>query len=418
AERVNLRPGDGRWLLGRGFDQELLAEGRWPTREDLDAVSPDVPLRISRVCGHALVANTTALRAACLDAESNSSGLPAGVLTETAMSPIFDAVPEPSATEWLEAARWACAEAARVGFVGVHSLMADTAEVRALIDLHREGALPVRVQMQLPFALLEQARQAGLRSGFGDEYLQYGAIKLFGDGSLGARTAALLDPYSDDPATSGELIHEPEELNSRVRQIVEAGFQPCIHAIGDRAMDAALDAIELAGRAPDLTPVPSARIEHASLVSPRIIQRMRDLGVGAAVQPQFVRSDPWMADRLGAERARYAYAFRTMWQAGVPLAGSTDCPVEELDAMAAIGQMVYRPEWASSEALPLAAALRIFSEGSYAVRGCAPEAGRLAPGGYADFVVLDRDPRAVTPEEIETVEVAMTVVGGEVRYAR
>lgn len=415
ARLLDLRPGDGRWLLARAFDQELLSGGRWPTREDLDRVAPDRPLRITRVCGHALVANTAALRAAGLDPTRAEPGLAEGILTESRMGPIYAAIPEPSDAEWLQAARWACEEAARVGFVGVHSLMADEREVRALIDLRREGSLPVRVRMQLPFALLQHAHALGFRTGFGDETLVVGAVKLFSDGSLGARTAALNAPYSDAPHTSGELIYPPEELARRVRAVVEAGFQPCVHAIGDHAMEVTLDAFEAAvgGLPPGAIRFPP-RIEHASVVTPRLIERMRSLGVGAAVQPQFAGSDSWAPQRLGPERVRGCYAFRTLREAGVPLAGSTDCPVETLDAMAALGQAVSGPAWSPEEALPLDAALRMFSEGAYAIDGGA--GGRLQPGDFADFVVLEEDPRTVAPADVERIGVAMTVVGGRVVY--
>ena len=414
--RLGLTPASGAWLLGRGFEQDLLAEARWPTRHDLDQIAPDLPLRITRVCGHALVANTAALRVAGLDPEARLEHFPEGVLTEEAMGPVHAAVPPPTPAEWLDAAREACLEAARVGFVGIHSLMAHEPEIRGLVELHQTEGLPVRVLMQYPYRLLESAARAGLRTGFGDDYLRIGAVKLFSDGSLGARTAALLQPYADDPSTTGELIYSPEELAERVRRVYEEGFQVCIHAIGDRAMEVTLDAIEAApgGGAPWSFP---PRIEHASLVNPRIVERMRRLGVGAAVQPQFARSDYWSPERLGLERARGCYAFRTLWEAGIPLAGSTDCPVERLDALAAIGQTVHRPEWSPEERIPLADTLRIFSEGSYALRGCAPGAGSLAPGEFADFVVLEADPRAVPAAEVEQIPVAMTVVGGEIRYA-
>jgi predicted amidohydrolase YtcJ len=341
------------------------------------------------------------------------------VLTEERMGPVYAAVPAPTDAEWREAARRACSEAARAGFVGVHSLMAHEREVRALLDLHREGPLPVRVILQLPYSMLEAAAALGLRTGFGDDRLAIGAIKLFSDGSLGARTAALRQPYADDSSTRGELIYEPHELAQRVASVYAAGFQVCLHAIGDRAMDVTLDALEHAAGASEASGHPvrfPPRIEHASMVDEGLLHRMRALGVGAAIQPQFARSDSWTPDRLGEARARGCYAFRSMWEAGIPLAGSTDCPVESLDAMAALGQLVHRPAWSPEEKLPLEAALRVFSEGSYALRGLPEGSGRLAVGQYADFVVLEEDPFRVPAAEVERIPVAMTVVGGAVVY--
>lgn len=417
ARRLGLAVGDGRWLLGRGFDQELLPGGRWPSAADLDSIEglpAAIPVRITRVCGHALVANGSALRAAGLAEASESGNDPPGLLTEERMGPLLAAEPSPSPDEWLEAAREATRAAVRAGFTGIHSLMANAHEIRALQRLHSEEGLPLRVEMQLPFSLLRQAVSAGLRSGFGDERLTYGAVKLFSDGSMGARTAALRSPYEDDPSTSGELIYEPDHLRELVQQVKDGGFGVCIHAIGDRAMDVTLDAIEAALAGGPWLPPP--RIEHASMVDEGLIRRMKTLNVGAAVQPQFAWSDRWTPERVGAARAAGCYAFRDMWQAGLNLAGSTDCPVEKLDAMAALGQMVHRPPWLPGQEIPLAAAIRIFSEGSFALRGLAPALGSLRDGGYADFVVLDRDPRSVQPEEIEQLRVVGLVTGGRQVY--
>jgi predicted amidohydrolase YtcJ len=412
AERTGVRAGTGRWLLGRGFEQDLLAEGRWPTRHDLDAIASDVPLRITRVCGHALVANSAALRLAGLDPQARENGFPEGVLTENAQAPVYAALPQPSADEWRRAALHACEEAVRVGFVGIHSLMAHGREVRALVDLNTAGALPLRVTMQLPYSLLESTGAAGFRTGYGNDFLRIGAIKLFSDGSLGARTAALREPYTDDPTTMGQLIYSPEDLAARVLRVYESGFQVCIHAIGDRAMDVTLDAIEAAAAAHPAAGPP--RIEHASMVDASIVDRMRRLGVTAAVQPQFAWSDYWAPERLGPERVRGCYAFRTLWEAGIPLAGSTDCPVERLDAMAALGQAVHRPSWSPQEALPLEVAVRIFSEGAHALLG--RRGGRFQPGDFADFVVLQSDPRSALPAELPELLVGMTVVGGQIRH--
>jgi predicted amidohydrolase YtcJ len=415
AATVGAADDAGRWLLGRGFEQERLAEGRWPTRDDLDRVRREQPIRITRVCGHALVVNSAAMRRVGMEPSGD------GRFTEDAMAPFFRALPPPDDAEWLAAARWATHEAAATGWTGVHCLLTEAGEIRALQTLHEAGELLLRVRIQLPFRMLEAAEAMGLRTSFGDDWLRLGAVKLFADGSLGARTAALRAPYNDDPGNVGTLLYPQEELDRRVAAIDAAGFQVAIHAIGDAALEAALIAIE---RRPQGVPRP--RVEHASLAPPDLRARMRDLGVVAAVQPPFVLSDTWMAERVGPERLPWAYPFRTMRAEGLVLAGSTDCPVEALDAWAAVAAAVTgRPTTTSSdqrptsdESISIAEALEIFTLGSAYAGGDERRVGALLPGYCADFVVLDDDPFTIPAEQIAALQPAMTVVGDAITYER
>jgi predicted amidohydrolase YtcJ len=404
-------PGSGAWLLGRGFDQELLSDGRWPARRDLEAVSDAVPVRITRVCGHALVANAAAMRMAGvpLAAGAPPTGGPddpdAGIFTEDAMAPFHRAVPAPTAADWLDAAAWATGAAAAAGFTGVHCLIAHRAELNALVRLRAEGRLPIRIRLQLPYSLFDAARSLGVESNFGDEWLRMGAVKLFADGSLGARTAALRDDYADEPGNRGQLLFGQEELDGRVQAIADAGFQVAVHAIGDAALESVLHSFERC-RGLRLPP----RVEHASLCPPDLMARMKSLGVVAAVQPQFVLSDFWTEERLGPARARWAYPFRSMLEAGIPLAGSTDCPVEALSALEAWQRAVTRDGRSPAENLSPEAALQLFSEGAAHACGEESGAGRLSTGCRADFVVLEGgEPAAIGAG---TVRVAATVVGG------
>lgn len=410
--RSHLRPNDGAWLLGRGFDQEMLTDGRWPTRTDLEGASPERPCRISRVCGHALVANSLAEGAAAITAPA-----PEGLYTEERMGPFFAALPEPTLEEWLHIARWAVREAARVGYTGVHCLVAGAHELRALHQLHEAGELPIRVRLQIPFSLLSAARELGQRTGFGDQWLHLGSVKIFSDGSFGARTAALREPYHDAPGNSGELIRGADELTGMVREVAATGFQVCIHAIGDLALEAVLTAFE---RVAAERPLWRPRVEHASTTPPDLIRRMKAMGAVAVVQPQFVESDFWLDERLGPERIAWGYAFRSLLDGGVPVAGSSDCPVEELNALEAIGAAVARPgaAWAREhdQELTVAQAVEVFTHGSAYAGGWERELGRLRSGYLADFVALDGDPREVRPAAIRNLQVVGTVVGGELVY--
>jgi predicted amidohydrolase YtcJ len=456
-QELQIRPGSGAWLLGRGFDQDLLAERRWPTRADLDQVSPDIPVRITRVCGHALVANTSAIRAAAGDQNTEfriqnsefrsrksevgswtartsdpnpqsedptprtqhptpdthspltthpSPG--AGVFTEDVMAPFQRAIPPPSDAEWLAAAAWGCSAAAAAGFTGVHCLVANREEVNALVRLRQAtGRLPVRIRLQLPYALLEAARDLGVATGFGDEWLTVGAIKIFSDGSLGARTAALREDYSDEPGNRGQLLFEQAELDRRVQAVADAGFQVAVHAIGDAALESVLTAFERCRN-----PQPRPRVEHASLCPPDLMARMVALGVVAAVQPQFIVSDFWTVERLGPERARWAYPFRTMRERGIRLAGSTDCPVEALDALAAWRCAVERDGRRPEENLQPVEALKIFAEGPAHASGEQSVAGKLRRGMRADFIALDGGEPETSP--FDQLRVAFTAVGAQI----
>jgi predicted amidohydrolase YtcJ len=246
--------------------------------------------------------------------------------------------------------------------------------------------------------------------------LRIGAVKLFADGSLGARTAALREPYADDPGNRGVLMHAQAELDRRVAAIGEAGFQVAIHAIGDAALEAALTAIERASRRVD-----PPRIEHASIAPPDLRERMRRLGAVAAVQPPFVLSDTWLPERLGSERVPWAYPFRTMRAEGILLAGSTDCPVEALDAWPAVAAAVHRGGQNPAEALSLPEALDLFTAGSAAAeeRRTEPvQSGSLLPGQPADFLVMEEDPFTLATDALAGLQPAATVVAGVVRFQR
>lgn len=400
------------WLLGAGFDQERFAEGRWPTRADLDAVSLHRPIRVTRVCGHAIVVNSAAMRRAGMEPVGD------GFFVESAMAPFHDAVPDPDDDEWRAAAIHGIRDALHAGWTGVHCLVTEAGEIRAPRALIGRSGQGPRIRIQLPYRLLEPARALGLSTGFGDDRLRIGAVKLFADGSLGARTAAPRAPYADDPGNRGVLIHAQEELDRRVAEIGEAGFQVAIHAIGDAALEAALTAIE---RAPHRVAPP--RIEHASIAPPELRKRMRQLGVVAAVQPPFVLSDTWLEERLGPERLAWAYPFRGMRAEGITLAGSTDCPVEAVDAWPAVAAAVHRGGQNPAEALSLSEALDLFTAGSAAAAGKERPGesilpGYLLPGQPADFLVLEEDPFTLPTEALSGLRPVATVVAGEVQFKR
>ncbi|MDH7571278.1 MAG: amidohydrolase, partial [Armatimonadota bacterium] len=401
--RARLRahpPAPGGFLLGRGFDQDRLAEARMPTAADLDAVSREVPIVIQRVCGHALVANTRAQELAGVHA-------PDGFFAEDDMNPLFRAIPPVSFEEKVAAAESACREAAAVGFTGVHCIVSTQEDIAAFRELARRAPLPIHLRLMAGDGALLDPPGA-------TETIPCRTLKLFADGSLGAHTAALSQPYADQPETCGRLLFSTEALHQRIRWAHEHGYQVAAHAIGDAAVAACIEAI--AGAQAGM-PRPDARhrIEHASVLPPHLLQRLAALGIIAVVQPQFVVSDFWTEARLGAARAAWAYPFRSLLAAGALVAGGTDCPVEALDPFQAIARAVWRT--ASQHSLTLLEALGIFTRGAAYAGYAEHERGALRPGFWADLLVLPQEADLSNPDGVAALRPLLTLTAGRVVHA-
>jgi predicted amidohydrolase YtcJ len=382
------------WILGRGFDQSKLRENRFPTREDLDRVSRTRPILIVRICGHAAVANTAAITLLS-DAERGAGDPEAGLYTEEDIRPFRDRMPQTSPAEMEEAVLRAAEIALKSGITSIGTLIDTVDQIGAYQRLHRRGALPLRVTMMPPYSAVSALHEHGIATGFGNEWLKFGGAKFFSDGSLGARTALMAQPYADDPDNPQNLgirIYEPHDLQKKAADAQEKGFQLVIHAIGDQANRESLDAIEHALGSQGDNGYHRHRIEHASVLPPDLLKRMADRKIVGVVQPQFVQSDIWTGERVGAARARGAYPFRTMRDAGIPLALSSDCPVEKLDAFACLDAAVNRAPWSPEERLTVEEAIHDYTYSSAYALHREKEIGTLDVGKLADFVVLSENP--------------------------
>jgi predicted amidohydrolase YtcJ len=398
------------WIRGRGFDQDKLKERRFPTRADLDRVSRDRPIIIIRICGHAAVVNSAAL--ALVTAQERAKGDEAsGLYTEDDPGPFYAMIPPLSEIEMEEAALAACRVALKTGITSVQTLLDSPDQMIAWSRLRRKGRLPMRVTGAPPYSAVAQLHAHGINSTFGDEWLNFGAAKLFSDGSLGAQTALLAEPYADKPETRGIRIYEPEDLKSRAAKAQAAGFQLAIHAIGDQAVRETINAIEFALRG-ESNIVHRHRIEHASLVAPDCLERMAKLKIVATLQPQFVTSDTWTGARVGAERAKWAYPFRQLIDAGVPVTLSSDCPVERLDAFDAIAAAVGRHAWSAEQTITAEEAIRAYCMGSAYAGFAEKRVGSLEAGKLADFVVLSGDVTKMHAREIREVKAERVFVNG------
>lgn len=429
--------GDG-WLLGRGWDKNLWAEDRFPTRADLDPATGDRPAALSSKDGHLLWVNTAALQAAGITRSTadppggaigrDASGEPDGLLKEEATGLVRRVIPPPTPEMREQAVLVASAALHRLGLTGVHAFTGTTAEgseqLVALQRLRARGALALRTVATVPDHLLDASAEAGMRTGLGDEMLRVGPVKIFADGTLGSQTASMLAPFDGQPGNVGIVVRPAAELDRLVGRAVEAGLWTAVHAIGDRANRETLDAFE---RHLDASRRAGARhrIEHVQLLHPDDLPRLARLGVVASMQPIHATADRDIADRYWGPRARWAYAWRSLASSGAVLAFGSDAPVETPDPWRGLYAAVTRRRedepggraWYPEECLTLEEAFRAYTQGAAWSAGTEAWQGILAPGKVADFIVVDRDPHAKDPEELLRVTVLATVVGGHVRYA-
>lgn len=418
----------GGWITGMGWNQNvwhLTTSDGFPTAADLDRVAPEHPVALSAKSGHALWANSCALQLAGITASTpdpaggqivrDEHGQPTGILLEDAMELVDKVRPEPKPEQLAEMMQAAFPVAHRAGLTGIHDFDGPTA-FAAYQLLHQRGELGLRVVKSIPREKLSHALELGLRSGFGDDLLRIGSVKLFADGALGPQTAWMIDPFEGSTGTGIATLSEAE-MAEDVRRANAAGLSCAIHAIGDRACRTVLDVYEEVG-----SRALRNRIEHVQLLHPRDYARLGRLGVVASMQPIHATSDMLIADKYWGGRSAGAYAWRTQLDAGAVLAFGSDCPVEKLDPLLGIHAAVTRrradgspgPQgWYPEQRLTVEEAVRGFAWGAAYAGGVEDQRGTLALGKLADFTVLDRDIFQIEPMEILETHVDATIIGGK-----
>ena len=424
---------EGAWIRGRGYDDLRLPPNYAITRHDLDPVSPRHPVCLARLCEHAITVNSKALALAGITRgtsdppggkiDRDSEGEPTGVLRETALDLIYDVIPPDPSDQLDDDIREAGRRYLAAGITSVHDAMVDAKAFGTYMRLRQKRELPLRFHMMVMAEVLDFLIAASLPTGFGDEWLRVGPLKIFMDGGIGARTAAQTEPYLGEPDNYGILWLEQAPLNELVQRAYRAGFRIATHAIGDRAIDSVLEAYQLAlDQAPRLDH--RLRIEHLSLPQRDQIERAGRMGLVVASQPVFIHGAAnTYSGNLGQARAEQVLPFRKLLEAGVVLAGSSDSPVAPYEPLLGIQAAVTRSMQqggitGAGQELTVPEALYIFTMGGAFAAGEEQEKGSLSAGKLADLVVLDRDPLAVPPDELSAIAVEMTLLGGKIAHQR
>ena len=443
AERARSAP-EGEWILGHGWNQNDWAGG-YGMASDLDVVTPHNPVYLTAKSLHAGWANTLALRLAKIGEATpdppegrlgrNEQGGPNGILFESAMDLITAAIPEPTWQRLEQAIQSALPQLWGMGLTSVHDFDRRRCFM-ALQSLRHRGELRLRVVKSIPLEDLASALEVGLRSGFGDDWLRIGGVKLFADGALGPHTGAMFEPYEDDPSNRGMLFLDGEQIYEFGQQAADGGLPLAVHAIGDRANHEVLNAFERL-RAYEQAKAETwgqfgemrlrHRIEHLQVLNSRDISRLAELGVIASMQPIHALSDMEMADRFWGERACLAYAWKTQLEEGATLAFGSDAPVESPNPFWGLYAAVTRKRfdgspgrdgWYPEQRLSRTQALQAYTTGPAYAAGWEDRLGKLAPGYLADLLVLNEDPFTCKPDQLRHIRPRATMIGGEWVYRK
>jgi hypothetical protein len=418
----------GQWILGGYWDHEAWPSRALPTRQLIDAATPDNPVFVQRLDGHMALTNSLAIQMAKVMAGAgdpeggtivrDASGAPTGIFKDNAMALVSRAIPEDTLEQTMAKARAALKYAASLGVTSLQDMTASPRELQAYRELHKRGELTARIYSIQNYG----GRMEGGRRG--DEWIHTGGRKLFADGSMGSGTAAFFEPYADDPKTSGLLLQAPDVLEKLIFEADAAGFQPVVHAIGDRANAIVLDAFEKLAQergARDRR----VRIEHAQVVRDADKRRFKPAGVIASIQPSHCIDDMrWAERRIGKARTPISYDFKSFADAGARIAFGTDWYVEPLNPLLGLYAAVTRqfpdgtPEggWFPEERITMAAAVEYYTLGAAYAEFEEQRKGSVTAGKLADLVILSKDLFTIAPREVLDTRPHLTMVGGRVVF--
>src|SRR6267378_2308303 len=436
AAQVKKTP-KGEWILGGRWDETKWPKPELPTKDRVDPVTGDIPMFVERYDGHEALANSVGMKLAGVDAKTpdvpggvimrDASGNPTGVFKDAAMTLIYKAIPPMTHEQRLRAARRALEHAASLGVTSVQHMNPEFADVAAYSELAEKGDLKTRIYAAPMETNWQEQAKIGIRHAWGSRYLRLGAVKGYADGSLGSRTAYMFEPFADEPGNRGLLsdeMHPPSGMRDRLMQADAAGLQIRVHAIGDRAISMMLDIFGEIEKEHGYHDQRFA-IEHAQHMALKDFDRFAKLHVIASMQPYHAIDDGrWAEKRLGHDRARYSYAWRSFLDHGVTLAFGTDWPVAPLNPMLGLYAAVTRatldgknPDgWIPEEKITLSEAVEAYTMGSAFAEFQEREKGSITPGKLADMVILSDNILELKPEAIRNVKVDTTILGGKMVY--
>jgi predicted amidohydrolase YtcJ len=417
----------GKWIIGRGWNHNRFIEKRFLNLGDLDEVAPDNPVILYHEAAMWCAINSKALSLAAVTAQTAmpsggsidknpQTGKLTGILRDAAINLVWQVIPEPTLDELSEATTIACQEIVKAGLTSVHWIVISENEFTIIQRLHSEGRLPFRVNVIVPEAFMQQT--VDLHS-MDSLLLHVGGVIIYADGYLDSKTAALIEPYSDDPNNRGKLLYSEQALTSSVAGVLAAGFQPIIHAMGDRAVDTSLKVIEQASKHQSDKPI-RFRIEQAANLNEVLVERLKNQHVAVSVQPKVIATEfaVWSAtEHLGVERAKWLHPLKTLLKAGVKVAGGSDCPMEPLNPLLGIQEAVLRKVF-SEQQLTVEEALRIYTADAAYSSSEEKSKGSIEVGKLADLTVLLSDPLTVQTDKIKEIPIEMTIINGKVVYSK
>lgn len=434
-ERVQSLPAQ-QWLVGEGWNENQWDSPRVISCQELDQITRDNPIVLTRICRHAVIANTNAMEQAGITAkmtdprggriDRDDQGNLTGYFLDTAQELVKQAIPDPSLNDLKHLICTSVDDLLRLGLVGGHT--EDLAyygenSFEKTWQAYQESIDGVnrkfRAHLLVHHEVIDDFERHELSYGDGNGFVNFGAMKIFADGALGGRTAWLSDPYNDDPANKGIPIHTEAGLRSLIKRARELELPVAIHAIGDEAIfqvATMLQEFPLHNGHRD-------RIIHAMIVNPRVIAALKKTNAVLDIQPTFVSSDfPWVIDRLGEDRIKTAYPWKTFLDEGIRCAGGSDAPIEEVNPLLGIQAFVQRESrldgniYTEEQQLSIYQAISLYTKGSAYIIGKENDRGEIKPGYLADFTVLNQDPFKVNVDHIANIEAVMTVVDGTIMY--